>query len=119
MGWIIYPFLNFNGATVEVWEWMISFILHITGHVNTFLGLKLIHISKSVPPDQLSCGCFLFRELKNGQAFYVQKLLHMTSRKHTNTHTVLIPLLYHNETNWTKSYVSINSLRPIDAYMRQ
>ena len=26
---IIYPSQNFNGTTVEVWEWMNSFIKHI------------------------------------------------------------------------------------------
>ena len=25
---ITYPFPNFNGATVEIWEWMINFIPH-------------------------------------------------------------------------------------------
>ena len=24
-----YPFPNFNGVTVEVWEWISNFILHI------------------------------------------------------------------------------------------
>ena len=33
---IIYPFLNFNGATVEVYEWISNFIPHITGHVLTY-----------------------------------------------------------------------------------
>ena len=28
---ITYPFLNFNGATVEVKEWISNFILHFTG----------------------------------------------------------------------------------------
>ena len=26
---ITYPFLNFNGCTIEVWEWISNFILHI------------------------------------------------------------------------------------------
>ena len=33
---ITYPFPNFNGATVEVWEWMSNFILHLTEHVITY-----------------------------------------------------------------------------------
>ena len=33
---ITYPFLNFNGGTVEVWEWIIDFISHFTGHVITY-----------------------------------------------------------------------------------
>ena len=33
---IIYPFLNFNGATVDVWEWISNFIPHFTGYVITY-----------------------------------------------------------------------------------
>ena len=31
-----YPFLNFNGATVEVWEWISNFIPHIIMDVITY-----------------------------------------------------------------------------------
>ena len=34
-GEITYPFLNFNGCTVEVYEWISNFIPHFTGHVIT------------------------------------------------------------------------------------
>ena len=33
---IIYPFLNFNSAAVEVWEWISNFIPNFTGHVTTY-----------------------------------------------------------------------------------
>ena len=33
---IIHPFPNINSCTVEVWEWMINFIPHFTGHVITY-----------------------------------------------------------------------------------
>ena len=33
---ITYPFPNFNGYTVEVWEGMSNFIPHFTGHVFTY-----------------------------------------------------------------------------------
>ena len=33
---IIYPFPNFNGATIEIWEWISNFIPHITEHVITY-----------------------------------------------------------------------------------
>ena len=33
---ITYPFPNFNGATVEVWEWISDFTQHFTGHVITY-----------------------------------------------------------------------------------
>ena len=32
---ITYPFPNFNGATVEVWEWIRNFISHFTGRMTT------------------------------------------------------------------------------------
>ena len=33
---ITYPFLNFNGATVEVWEWINNFIPYIIVDVITY-----------------------------------------------------------------------------------
>ena len=43
---ITYPFPNFNGCTIEVWEWINNFISHITGHVITYpcwdLSLSLL-----------------------------------------------------------------------------
>ena len=33
---IAYPFPNFNGATVEGWERLSNFILHIIVHVITY-----------------------------------------------------------------------------------
>ena len=33
---ISYPFPNFNGSTVEVWEWISNFILHILMDVITY-----------------------------------------------------------------------------------
>ena len=41
-GWITFPFLNFIGATVEVWEWTILFIQHFNGHV--IFNPCLIHV---------------------------------------------------------------------------
>ena len=33
---IIHPFPNFNGCTVEVWEWINNFSPYFTGHVITY-----------------------------------------------------------------------------------
>ena len=33
---IIYPFPNFNGATVEFWEWVSNFISYFTKYVITY-----------------------------------------------------------------------------------
>ena len=33
---IAYSFPNFNGATVEVWEWISKFIVHFTVRVITY-----------------------------------------------------------------------------------
>ena len=43
------PFPNFNGATVEVWEWISNLfypIFHWSCHYLCMLGLKLTHVSK-------------------------------------------------------------------------
>ena len=34
---ITYPYPNFNGATIEVWEWISNFITHFIGHMITYL----------------------------------------------------------------------------------
>ena len=39
---IIYPFRNFNSATVEVWEWINNFIPHFTGHFIIYLSLLYV-----------------------------------------------------------------------------
>ena len=48
---ITYPFLAFNGATVEVKEWISNSIIHFTGACDyvSMLGLKLNHTGKSGP----------------------------------------------------------------------
>ena len=48
---ITYPFPNFNGATIEVWEGINDFIPHFLMDVITYpcWDLKLIHISKRGP----------------------------------------------------------------------
>ena len=33
---ITYPFPNFNGCTVEIWEWISNFIPHFPGHAFTY-----------------------------------------------------------------------------------
>ena len=33
---IMYPFPNFNCPTIEVWEWINNFILHLVEHVITY-----------------------------------------------------------------------------------
>ena len=35
---IIYPLQNFNGATVEYWEWLYKLISYFIGHVITYLS---------------------------------------------------------------------------------
>ena len=48
---LFYPFLNFNGATVDVLEWISNSIPHSTGacgYLST-LGLKLNRVSKRGP----------------------------------------------------------------------
>ena len=44
LGEITYPFPNFNGVAVEVWEWISNFSTHFSGHVS-----KLNHITERAP----------------------------------------------------------------------
>ena len=46
---IPYPFPNFNGATVEVWEWMSNFTLHLACDYSSTLGSKKNHDDKRGP----------------------------------------------------------------------
>ena len=43
---ITYPFLNFNGATDEVQEWISNPIPYFTGRVITYPCWDLNHVSK-------------------------------------------------------------------------
>ena len=47
-GEITYPFPNFNGGTVEVWEWISNFIPHFTVNV-IFIQAEINHVSKKGP----------------------------------------------------------------------
>ena len=49
---ITYPFPNFNGATVEVLEWISNFITHFTGYVKSTPGLKSIQVCKTCSWDE-------------------------------------------------------------------
>ena len=50
-------FLNFNGCTDEVLEWISNFIPHFYNGCNylSMLGLKLIHVSKRGHSSELPC----------------------------------------------------------------
>ena len=43
---ITYPFPNFNGCTVELWEWISNVIPHLCAYLS-MLGLKLNNVSKN------------------------------------------------------------------------
>ena len=48
---VAYSFLNFNGCTVEVWEWMSDFVRHFRDARDylSMLGLGLVRVSKRGP----------------------------------------------------------------------
>ena len=50
---VTYRFHNFNGFTVEVWEWTRNFIPHIIMVVNTGIKVKTVLV-KRVPDDRMS-----------------------------------------------------------------
>ena len=55
---IVDPFPNFNGATIEVWEWMHNFIPHFTGRMITCPCWELNHVSRRGPRTRppILCG---------------------------------------------------------------
>ena len=59
---ITYPFINFNGCTVEVSEWISKFIPHFIMEI--ILGLKLNHVSKRAPWCLLLMGVSIMRNLE-------------------------------------------------------
>ena len=55
---ITYPFSNFNGGTVEVWDWMCNFIPRFIMEVITYSWAKLIHVSKRDPWGKFHRQCW-------------------------------------------------------------
>ena len=54
---ITYTFPNFNGCTVEVWEWISNSIIHLYEcSCSSMLKSKLIHVSKKGPLQCSGCG---------------------------------------------------------------
>ena len=57
---ITYPFPNFNGCTVEVWEWIRNFILYFTEHVITYPGPLIFSIFQEICTRSALCYVFLW-----------------------------------------------------------
>ena len=76
---ITYPFPNFNGCTVEVWEWDKQFrpILDNGCNYSSMLGFQLIHVSKMCPrwlcrfPDCTKNKIHRKRVRKNWRAHHI------------------------------------------------
>ena len=51
VGWITYPFSNFNGCTVDVWEWISNFIVRFSMDANTYpcWDLSYTMLAKGAP----------------------------------------------------------------------
>ena len=66
---ITYPFPDFNGYTVEVWEWISNFILHIvTGVIHDVIHTKIVDESSL---RRLSWYKFCCDYLMNSLRIYV------------------------------------------------
>ena len=86
LGEIIHPFINFNGATVEVWEWITNFILHFTGYVITYSCWDEINRA-----DYLVQGvAHVRRDCHTAQAIYNHTVYTMDVRK-TNSNIKMPP----------------------------
>ena len=70
-GWdgSIYPIPNFNGAAVEIWEWISNFILHLPGHVITY-----IHVGIKVNAFELKVPCCCLRWTNTCMPRYLTEL---------------------------------------------
>ena len=80
---ITYPFLNSNGCTVEVWEWISNLItLYWACDYLFMLGFKLIHISKRAP-DVLKIDGSM--QKRHNCSMLVMKLC-LFSNNHQNHH---------------------------------
>ena len=67
---ITFPFPNFNGCTVEVWEWISNYIPHFTGHVITYP----CYLRTQWGPNAASvhvCNWHLMMTSSNGNIFRV------------------------------------------------
>ena len=55
---ITYPFPNFNGTTIEVWEWIHNLISHFTGYMITYpcCTEKLVHVMGHLHQCRPTCG---------------------------------------------------------------
>ena len=77
---LFYPFPNFNGCTLELWEG-ISHFIHPTLHNGRdylyMLGLKLTHVSKSLPGTRTSAA-FILTELSRIKPGHINNFM-MTS----------------------------------------
>ena len=76
LGEIFHQFPNFNGCSVEVWEWIRNFIPHFTVHVITNSLHARIEVSKGFPRKAVivkqynSWTHFLRRRLQSSQQLY-------------------------------------------------
>ena len=94
---ITYAFSNLNGAAVEVWECIINFIQHFTGHVITdpSWDLKLIHVDNAGPWQKGS-------SMVTSVAIYLTIAWLEYPRNH-------LPLAFNTKGVWNPNMVNISS----------
>ena len=90
-GEMTYPFPNFNGCTVEVWEWISNFMPHFIGHVITYPCWDLYNHASAV-----AIGLDAQRHLgfRNAYTPYASVIVHHWFRLGIVTHQT--PNHYHN-----------------------
>ena len=76
---ITYPFPNYNGSTVEVWEWISNFIPHFILDVITYRILIHTRI-KVYPPGSTTCTVILMQQSSShfGESFQFSTALDKT-----------------------------------------
>ena len=90
-GEITYQFPNFNGCIIEVWGWIRNFTSHFMIDVITYLGLKLIRVSKRSPWCHLHFRTITDMDVMASQInhrqldCYFNSLLNLWSGRHENS----------------------------------
>ena len=94
---ITYPFPNFNGDTIEVWEWISNFNPHFIWHVITYpcWNVDLIHVSKRGCSHVSTNGLgiktvFICIHIKLSQAFVGKRITGFSQQSNIRPSTLLL-----------------------------